>query len=229
MIRLVLFDIDGTLIATGGAGLRAFASVARATFRQADGMERLSFAGRTDPSIVREFFLAAGIEPSAAAFTRFFEDYVFWLDHHLRELPGRVLPGVREALATLAAVPEPPVLGLLTGNIRLGAELKLRHYDLWNPFVLGAFGDDREHRDELAAVARQRGEAWLGRPLAGAEVLVIGDTPLDIACARAIGAPCLAVATGGADVEVLRRHQPAWVVPHLGAIDLAQLCSAKPP
>lgn len=224
MIRLVLFDIDGTLIATGGAGVRAFGEVARSVFGRADVIGRLSFAGRTDPSIVREFLSGSGLPVSDEAFRRFFDHYVFWLDHHLERLSGRVLPGVPEALRALGAMPERPLLGLLTGNIRLGAEIKLRHFGLWDPFVVGAFGDDHEDRNVLAAVARDRGAAWLGRRLEGDEVLVIGDTPLDIACARAIGARCLAVATGGVTLEALREHRPTWVVPSLEALDFAALC-----
>jgi phosphoglycolate phosphatase-like HAD superfamily hydrolase len=228
MTRLVLFDIDGTLIATGGAGVRAFGNVARSVFGKPAVMERLSFAGRTDPSIVREFLAIAGIEIQPDSFTRFFDDYIHWLAHHLEERPGRVLPGVREAISTLRNLPDPPLLGLLTGNIRLGAELKLRHYDLWSEFVVGAFGDDHEHRNHLAAIARARGEEWLGTRLADEEILVIGDTPHDIACARAIGAPCLAVAPGGSTLETLREHGPAWAVPDLLQIDLARICGRRP-
>ena len=105
-----------------------------------------------------------------------------------------------EWLAGVAALPTQPLLGLLTGNIRLGAQLKLRHYRLWESFVTGGFGDDHEDRNEIARIAKARGSRRLGRELLGREVLVIGDTPLDIACARAIGARCLAVATGGASL-----------------------------
>ena len=95
------------------------------------------------------------------------------------------------------------MLGLLTGNIRLGAEIKLRHFNLWDAFQTGAFADDHEERDQIAAVARQRGSRILGTELRGDEVVVIGDTPLDIRCARAIGAKALAVATGGAKLAEL--------------------------
>lgn len=225
MIRLVLFDIDGTLIATGGAGVRAFASVARATFGSADGFARFNFAGRTDGSIVRDFFLGCGIEPTTANFERFFDDYVFWLDHHLGERPGRVLPGVWECLRSLRAMPEVPMIGLLTGNIRLGAELKLRHFGLWSEFVVGAFGDEHELRGELARIARERGEEMMGCRLAEEDVLVIGDTPLDIGCAKSIGARCLAVASGGATLEVLRNHEPTWAYPSLAEVNIHEVCT----
>lgn len=224
MVRLVLFDIDGTLIASGGAGVRAFAAVARCTFGQPDGTARLGFAGRTDLSIIREFFTNSGIPMDPANFQRFLDDYVFWLDHYLRELPGRVLPGVWEFLLALRRLPGAPVVGLLTGNIRLGAEIKLRHYRLWEEFSLGAFSDDHEDRNELARIARDRGRESLGGGLTGDEVLVIGDTPLDIACARAIGARCLAVATGGSSLETLKAHGPRWVVPTLAEVNPGEVC-----
>src|ERR1043165_4129253 len=121
MIRLVLFDIDGTLILSGGAGEKAFARVFDTEFHVPNGTTQLRFAGRTDPSIVRQFFQNHHIEPSAENFRRFFDAYVFWLDHLVGQTTGSVLPGVRELIADLQALPRPPIIGLLTGNIRLGA------------------------------------------------------------------------------------------------------------
>src|SRR5262245_39907655 len=125
MIRLVLFDIDGTLIATGGAGEKSFARVCSTEFNVPGATERIQFAGRTDVAIVREFFTNHQIEPSQKNFTRFFDSYVFWLDHILSQLDGQVLPGVEEWIADLNSLPNPPLVGLLTGNLRLGAQLKL--------------------------------------------------------------------------------------------------------
>jgi phosphoglycolate phosphatase-like HAD superfamily hydrolase len=225
MIRLVLFDIDGTLIRTGGAGEQAFSRVAATEFRTPNGTARLSFAGRTDPAIVRDFFTQHRIAASPENFQRFFERYVFWLDHLLTQLGGRVLPGVREAIGALRAMPRPPRLGLLTGNIRLGAEIKLRHFGLWNSFELGGFGDDHEDRSQIARIARERGVRLLGRELPGEEILVVGDTPLDIACARAIEARTLAVSTGIFSLDQLRAHQPTWAVESLEQVDLPALCA----
>lgn len=223
MVRLVLFDIDGTLIRTGGAGVRAFAKVFATEFGATDGFERLKFAGRTDVSLVREFFSIHQIVPSAQNFERFFERYVFWLDHILRESRVEVCAGVWEFIGQLQALPQPPLLGLLTGNIRLGAEIKLRHVQLWELFQTGAFADDHEERDQIAATARQRGSRILGEPLRDEQVLVIGDTPLDIRCARAIGARVLAAATGGAALDELRRHAPDWAVENLGRVRAAEV------
>lgn len=224
MIRAILFDIDGTLIASGGAGVRAFGAVARSTFGRAEEVERLKFAGRTDVSIVREFLTGARLDAGDDNVSRFLNDYVFWLDHYLYELPGRVLPGVWDLLRALRSEPAPPLMGLLTGNIRLGAELKLRRYGLWKEFEFGVFSDDHHDRNELARLAWGALPEWLQRDVPGHEVLVIGDTPLDIECARAIGAKCLAVATGGSPPDELRAHRPDWVVRSLLEVDVRELC-----
>jgi phosphoglycolate phosphatase len=218
MIRLVLFDIDGTLVRTGGAGIKAFAKVFQTEFNAHDGFEKLKFAGRTDVSLVREFFKYHNIAETPETFDRFFERYVFWLDCILDHSHTEACPGVREFIGALRKLPKPPLIGLLTGNIRLGAEIKLRHFDLWKEFETGAFADDNEDRDLIAMAARDRGRRILGKNLRDDEILVIGDTPFDIRCGRAINAKVLAVATGGATLEELKRHQPDWAVEDLTKI-----------
>jgi phosphoglycolate phosphatase len=215
MVRLVLFDIDGTLVRTGGAGVKAFARVFASEFHAADGFHQLKFGGRTDLSLVREFFVLHHIPPTPENFQRFFDRYAFWLDHLLRQSQTELCPGIWEFIRGLEALANPPLLGLLTGNIRLGAEIKLRHFNLWDVFRTGAFGDDHEDRDQMAAIALQRGSIILEEKLRGDQVLVIGDTPLDIRCARAIGARCLAVATGNHPVHELELHQPEWAITSL--------------
>jgi len=218
MVRLVLFDIDGTLIRTGGAGVKAFGKVFQTEFKAIDGFEKLKFAGRTDTGLVREFFGFHRIPATDENFKRFFERYVFWLDHILKETQTTICAGVSELIRGLQALPKPPVLGLLTGNIRLGAEIKLRHAGLWDVFVTGGFADDSEERDKIAAIAKERGSRLLKEELQGEHVLVIGDTPLDIRCARAIGAKVLAVATGTVPVEELQLHKPEWAVKDLSEL-----------
>jgi phosphoglycolate phosphatase-like HAD superfamily hydrolase len=224
MVRLILFDIDGTLVHTGRAGVKAFTQVFATEFGATNGTERMRFGGRTDVSLVREFFTLHGIPPSTANFERFFERYVFWLDQILKDSHGGACAGVMEFLAELEALAEPPILGLLTGNIRLGAEIKLRHFSLWERFVTGAFADDHEDRNGIAAAAFKRGRKLLPN-LRPEEVVVVGDTAHDVTCGRHIGARVLAVATGGASLEELRLRKPDWVVPDLSAVTAAAVCN----
>lgn len=224
MVRLVLFDIDGTLIQSGGAGEIAFGRVCELEFGIPNGTAGLNFAGRTDPSIVREFFQHHDIKPSPQNFQRFFDCYVFMLDHLLGRLNGRVLGGVPEMLRQLEAMPKPPLVGLLTGNILLGARLKLGHYQLWDSFAMGAFGDDDEDRNRVAAVAKKRGSRLLGKELDGDQILVIGDTPKDIECAQAIDARCIAVATGKFTTKELASHAPTWTVESLSEVSVEAVC-----
>jgi phosphoglycolate phosphatase-like HAD superfamily hydrolase len=224
MVRLVLFDIDGTLIHTGGAGVKAFGRAFASEFNLTDGLDRMKFAGRTDTSLVREFFSMHGVQPDREKVQQFFDCYVFWLDYLLHHSAGGTCPGLGEFVQDLRQQPQPPRLGLLTGNIRLGAEIKLRHFDLWELFQTGAFGDDHEDRNQIALIALQRGSRLLGHSLRGDEILVIGDTPLDIDCARAIGAKTLAVASGGSTYDQLKAHHPDWVVENLTQAKAAEIC-----
>jgi phosphoglycolate phosphatase len=224
VIRLVLFDIDGTLVRTGGAGVKAFERTFASEFNLPKATREISFAGRTDTSLVRQCLAKHGIDPSPENSRKFFDSYVFWLDHLLRELPGQACPGVHECIQQFQALETPPALGLLTGNIRLGAELKLRRYGLWDFFKTGAFGDDHENRNELAAIAKTRGGGLAGRSLKGSEILVIGDTPLDVECANAIQARVLAVGTGGFTCAQLQACKPHWVAEDLTGVDVAALC-----
>jgi phosphoglycolate phosphatase len=225
VIRAIFFDVDGTLIHTGKAGIQAFDRTFATEFKVADGAAQLSFAGRTDTSIVREFFSQHDIEPTPAQFRRFFEVYVYWLDHLLPLTQGGICPGIWNFIHASQALQKPPLLGLLTGNIRLGAEIKLRHFYLWDSFEVGAFGDDHEDRNELAAIALKRAQGVLGESLKPEELLIIGDTPLDVHCAKSIKARSLAVATGPYKLEQLKQLQPDWAVAHLGDITSREICS----
>ena len=209
MVRLVLFDVDGTLVHTGRAGSQAFAKTFATEFNAHDGVEKIKFAGRTDVSLVREFFGLHNIPATPENFQRFFERFVFWLDHIVAQSNGEVCRGVPEFIDDLRALPHPPMLGLLTGNIRLGAEIKLRRYGLWDLFETGGFADDHEDRNHIAAAALERGRRVLGKNLrprrnrGGRR-----HAAFDIRCGKFIGAKVLAVATGGAKLDELKTTSP---------------------
>jgi phosphoglycolate phosphatase-like HAD superfamily hydrolase len=225
MIRLVLFDIDGTLVRTGHAGTQAFARTFASEFDLHHGSERMKFAGRTDVSLVREFLELHGLEGSDDNFDRFFSQYAFWLDHILVTSNGHACPGVYELLRDLETLPQPPMLGLLTGNIQLGAEIKLRHYDLWERFHMGGFADDHEDRNYIAQAALDRARRILGADLEPDEIVVIGDTPFDVRCGKFIGAKTMAVATGGASLHDLKVCGADWTVADLTKISAHDFCS----
>jgi phosphoglycolate phosphatase len=222
VIRLVLFDIDGTLIRTGGAGVKAFGKTFASEFNLPEATKRVVFHGRTDVSLVRQIFRENKIEETEKNFARFFERYPFWLDHFLHKLDGGPCEGVHDFIQGLRHVANAPVLGLLTGNIRLGAELKLRRYNLWHYFEVGAFADDHEDRNCIAGVAKKRGVEKLGPNLKSDEILVVGDTAHDIECGKSIGAKVLAVGTGNIPLKDLAAHDPTYVVADLTNITVKQ-------
>jgi phosphoglycolate phosphatase-like HAD superfamily hydrolase len=223
VVKLVLFDIDGTLIRSGGAGVRAFEKTFTEIFGLKNASKRLKFAGRTDVSLVREAFRLFDVDPAEENFRRFFEHYPVFLAELLKTTMGGICEGITRLIDDLKTTSEKPALGLLTGNVRRGAELKLSHYNLWQHFTTGAFADDNEDRNCIASIAQQRGEELLGTKLKGEEIVVIGDTPLDIACGQSIGAKVLAVGTGEYSSAELARTHPTWAVDHVGQIETRTL------
>ena len=222
MTRLVLFDVDGTLVHTGGAGKNAFARTLAVAFNAHDGVHQVNFGGRTDVSLARELFGIHGIPATPENFGRFFEHYAFCLDDLMAQSRGGACRGVRDFIRALGALPEPPMLGLLTGNIRLGAEIKLRHYDLWEMFETGGFADDHEDRNQIAAAVFERGRRLL-KKLEPEEIVVVGDTAHDVRCGKFIGAKVLAVATGGATLQELAKLAPDWAVEDLTQIGVSEI------
>ena len=214
MKHLLLWDIDGTLIASGGAGMRALEVALRHLYGIDGSLADIDFAGRTDTWIMRQVFRKFDLPATDQNFTRFFEAYVAALPSELANPHARVLPGVREILTAVAAHGG-IAQGLLTGNMRRGAEAKLAHHGLWDFFAFGAFADDSEHRNDLGPHAVRRALEKHGVNFAADDVWVIGDTPHDIACGKIIGARTLAVATGSSALEQLSAHHPTAALPNL--------------
>jgi phosphoglycolate phosphatase-like HAD superfamily hydrolase len=214
-MKLVLFDIDGTLLSAGGAGRRAIERALVEVFGSAGPAEH-RFDGKTDPQIVRELMRRTGHDDARIdadmrkVLARYAELLPQELSAGVAPAPG-VYPGVRELLDVLAARAD-VVLGLLTGNVREGASAKLRAVGL-DPerFRVGAFGSDHETRGQLPAIAVQRAREQLGADVTGDDVVVIGDTPADIACGASIGVRAIGVATGHYSVDELAACHPAAV------------------
>jgi phosphoglycolate phosphatase-like HAD superfamily hydrolase len=206
-MHICLFDIDGTLLNTGGAGQSAMEAALRELFETTRPVVGISAAGRTDYAITTDLFAYYKLEPSAERWQQFVTTYLRLLPDHLKRTRGCVLPGVPGLLETLSARDD-LMLGLLTGNFRDGAWLKLQHYELHRHFQFGGFGDHHLHRDDVAREALQQVRRLY--PEAGNLdcIWVIGDTPSDIRCARAIGARVIAVATGIFPMEQLAAEEP---------------------
>ena len=203
---LILFDIDGTLLLSGRAGLRAMTRAFDQTFGITDAFKGEHFGGRTDSFLVSNALKAAGLPDTPEQHHRFRDNYIPLLAEEIQH-PGTghkgLMPGVRELLEALD--PHDHLhLALLTGNYRDAAEIKLQHFELWDFFEWGAFSDDAADRNALVPIARSRAEIYDIPGEAIARVIVIGDTPHDIECARVAGARSIAVATGGYTVDQLR-------------------------
>lgn len=211
--KLLLFDIDGTLLDTGGAGLVSLRDGFHAAFPE--HRERpfppLELGGATDGGVARFLFEHFGLPDTPEHRATFFGHYTLKLTGHLESFAaagrGRLLPGVAKLLAILEERSRHR-LAVLTGNLREGAAIKLRHFRIDRHFPTGAFGDDHHDRNELGPIARQRALETFGESFAPADIAVIGDTPRDVACARAFGARAIAVATGCASPEQLAASQP---------------------
>ena len=217
--RLILFDIDGTLV-RGGPAKGAFELAMVETFGTVGDVANTSFAGKTDPQIARELLIGAGLAAGEIerGFEALFTRYLGYLEERLLELPMEVLPGVADLLDALEPHGDVGV-GLLTGNIEGGARLKLDSARLWGRFRVGSYGSDHEERDELPAIALRRAHEHWGRVLPPAEAIVIGDTPRDVTCGQKGGARTLAVATGSYVAAELEATGADRVVPDLSATD----------
>src|SRR5947209_4604813 len=216
--RLLLFDIDGTLIYSGGAGVHALKSAFRERFGIADDLRDIEIAGMTDSGIVISILNKHKIPATNENVAGFLDSYVHFLSLELPRSEGKLLPGVLELLEKLKSRKH-VVLGLLTGNVSRGAQLKLEHYGVWHFFEFGAFADDHHDRNQLGPFARARAKEKHGREFSAAEIDVIGDTPRDIACGKALGARTVAVATGTWNRDELAKHQPDFLIDDLSDVD----------
>ena len=218
MKRLILFDIDGTLISTRGAAKRAFERAMLEVYGTTGPIATHDFSGKTDPQIARELLRATGMADADidAGMTSLWGAYLRDLKVELAapDHSTHVLPGVADVLAALAQRTDDVLVGLLTGNIEPGAALKLTSARLAG-FRLGAYGSDHEHRHELPAIAVRRAHDLSGVNFRGRDVVVIGDTPNDVHCGRSIGVHAVAVATGRYDIDALRAVGADAVLPDM--------------
>ena len=195
--RLLLFDIDGTLLSSGRGGLESFIVALTEVFGTAGDVDRYRFEGKLDPLIVTELMRGAGVEDAVIERRRpdALARYLELLEVRLAENAPTLKPGVRELLEAVTGARHATV-ALLTGNVHRGARIKLGAAGLWHHFRFGAFGDDGPRRVDLGPVALARASAATGRTWEGRECVVIGDARADVECGQAIGARVVAVATG---------------------------------
>ncbi|MCS7166930.1 MAG: HAD family hydrolase [Gemmatales bacterium] len=219
MKTVVFFDIDGTLLRSGGAGKLAMLTAVQQAFQVNPAPVEVPFSGRTDRAILRDLLRAHGIDFTPENFERVVDVYLRILPDCLQRMAGRVLPGVLDLLDALERR-DGVVIGLLTGNLRRGAQTKLGHFGLAERFPFGGFGDQYFDRNDVAREAVRAAQQYLNGSCAPDRIWVVGDTPLDIACARHIGARVLAVATGTHSVEQLQAHRPDLLLQDLTQYEL---------
>lgn len=207
--RLILFDIDGTLITSGGAGEAALIDAMRSRFGVEEDFAGITLAGATDKAIARRLLEKHGIEPTDENAAALLDTYLGHLSERMPRHQGFLLPGILELLEAIR-LRKDAVLALLTGNVARGAEIKLSHYGVWHYFPFGAFADDHHDRNELGRFARSRA-ADLHGEFPPDRVYVLGDTPKDIECGRAIAAKTVAIATGQYSVAELQEHEPDYL------------------
>lgn len=213
--KLILFDIDGTLTDSGGAGIAALNQAMEDLTGIKSGFDGVDCAGKTDFQIVKEAYKNHGLESDNGFISTFLQIYLTHLESNLRiRNGGNVKAGIHDLLYGLKRYPTYS-LGLLTGNIEKGARLKLQSHSLNEFFAFGAFGDDSEDRNQLLPIAVRRHSEQTGTTIDFSRCLIVGDTPRDVECARVHGASCLAVATGRHSVRDLELAEADLVLADL--------------
>lgn len=208
--KLILWDIDGTLLRTGRAGIIALTRAFAQLHKREPDMARVEVAGRTDKWITAQMLEQNGLPATPQHIHDLIDAYLSLLPQEISTRPGLVLPGVQTLLDTLRARAD-VAQGLLTGNVQRGARIKLEHYRVWHYFEFGAFGDDSALRNELGPHAVRRARERHAVEFPAAHTFIIGDTPHDIECGKVIGAHTIGVATGSYTIEQLEAHAPTAV------------------
>jgi len=214
--KLFMWDIDGTLISVGGAGERAMNHAIKEIFGIDGDLNEIDYAGRTDTRIAHMLHEYFEIEKTEASIESFLQSYLSQLEIEMQTTRMYVLPGVIEALEAIEKHPN-TWQGLLTGNLAIGAEIKLSHYSIWHYFPFGAFSDLSLDRNEIAKHAPAVAKKHTGIDFDPANIYVIGDTPHDIECGKVISAKTIAVCTGKYNAEDLTQHKPDFLFEELPA------------
>jgi phosphoglycolate phosphatase-like HAD superfamily hydrolase len=217
-MKLVLFDIDGTLVDCGGQARNAFADALQHVMGTTGGLSHYDFSGKLDPRIVMDLLTGMGLSRDEAKkrLPEVRAEYLERLERDLHVEKMRLLPGVGELLDALR-MRKDVALGLLTGNWETGGRIKIGRYDLNGYFPFGSFGDDGMDRNELPPIALERAKQTHNHEFSAEDAVIIGDSILDVACARAHGIRCLAVATGKTSMDDLAATKPEWLEEDLSA------------
>lgn len=216
--KLLLFDIDGTLITSGGAGEAALKDAMRERFGKEEDFKDILIAGGTDSGIANALFQKHGLPSTAENISALFDSYLHHLQLRLPKHGGKLLPGIVELLEKVKQRDD-CVVALLTGNLERGARIKLTHYGVWDFFEFGAFADDHINRNELGKYAKTRALERHGIEFPPERIYIIGDTPRDIECGKAIGAKTVAIATGNYPTKELAAHHPDFLFEDISEVD----------